>query len=146
VVVVDDVTGQRGDGGRVRQRGDGGGEALAVAGVDDDVPAAQDERAGEGEAEAAGGAGDEGDGGLVWRSHVGHAATSKSLQVKERVDGKDLLPIGEVAAGSGFSTSALRFYEKEGCSRRPGPAGGSAATRAASCAGWRSCGRRRTSG
>jgi DNA-binding transcriptional MerR regulator len=40
------------------------------------------------------------------------------------VDGKDLLPIGEVAARSGFSTSALRFYEKEGCSRRPGPAGG----------------------
>ena len=30
------------------------------------------------------------------------------------MDGKDLLPIGEVAARSGFSTSALRFYEKEG--------------------------------
>ena len=30
------------------------------------------------------------------------------------VDGKDLLPIGEVAARSGFSTSALRFYEQQG--------------------------------
>ena len=30
------------------------------------------------------------------------------------MDGKDLLPIGEVAVRSGFSTSALRFYEKEG--------------------------------
>ena len=30
------------------------------------------------------------------------------------MDGKDLLPIGEVAARSGFSTSALRFYEREG--------------------------------
>ena len=30
------------------------------------------------------------------------------------MDGKDLLPIGEVAARSGFSTSALRFYEKQG--------------------------------
>jgi MerR family redox-sensitive transcriptional activator SoxR len=30
------------------------------------------------------------------------------------VDGRDLLPIGEVAARSGFSTSALRFYEKQG--------------------------------
>ena len=30
------------------------------------------------------------------------------------MDGTDLLPIGEVAARSGFSTSALRFYEKEG--------------------------------
>ena len=30
------------------------------------------------------------------------------------MDAKDLLPIGEVAARSGFSTSALRFYEKEG--------------------------------
>jgi MerR family redox-sensitive transcriptional activator SoxR len=29
------------------------------------------------------------------------------------VDGRDLLTIGEVAARSGFSTSALRFYEKE---------------------------------
>ena len=30
------------------------------------------------------------------------------------MDGKDLLSIGEVAARSGFSTSALRFYEREG--------------------------------
>ena len=30
------------------------------------------------------------------------------------MDGRDLLTIGEVAARSGFSTSALRFYEKEG--------------------------------
>ncbi len=30
------------------------------------------------------------------------------------MDSKDLLPIGEVAARSGFSTSALRFYEREG--------------------------------
>src|SRR5919107_2729651 len=33
---------------------------------------------------------------------------------RRTVDAKDLLPIGEVAARSGFSTSALRFYEKEG--------------------------------
>jgi len=30
------------------------------------------------------------------------------------VDGKDLLTIGEVATRSGFATSALRYYEKEG--------------------------------
>jgi MerR family redox-sensitive transcriptional activator SoxR len=30
------------------------------------------------------------------------------------VDGKDLLTIGEVAARSGFATSALRSYEREG--------------------------------
>ena len=30
------------------------------------------------------------------------------------MDGRDLLTIGEVAARSGFSTSALRFYEREG--------------------------------
>ena len=30
------------------------------------------------------------------------------------MDGRDLLTIGEVSARSGFSTSALRFYEKEG--------------------------------
>jgi MerR family redox-sensitive transcriptional activator SoxR len=30
------------------------------------------------------------------------------------VDSRDLLTIGEVAARSGFATSALRFYEKEG--------------------------------
>jgi MerR family redox-sensitive transcriptional activator SoxR len=30
------------------------------------------------------------------------------------VDTRDLLTIGEVAARSGFSTSALRFYEREG--------------------------------
>ncbi len=30
------------------------------------------------------------------------------------MDGRDLLTIGEVAARSGFSTSALRYYEKEG--------------------------------
>ena len=50
-------------------------DPSAVTGVDDDVPAAQDERAGEGEAKAAGAAGEEGDGGLLSRSHVGHAAT-----------------------------------------------------------------------
>ena len=30
------------------------------------------------------------------------------------MDGDDLLPIGEVAARSGFATSALRYYEQEG--------------------------------
>ena len=30
------------------------------------------------------------------------------------MDGKDLLTIGEVAARSGFATSALRYYEREG--------------------------------
>jgi MerR family redox-sensitive transcriptional activator SoxR len=40
------------------------------------------------------------------------------------LDGRDLLPIGEVAARSGFSTSALRFYEKEGLLEAARTAGG----------------------
>ncbi len=30
------------------------------------------------------------------------------------MDGRDLLPIGDVAQRSGFATSALRYYEREG--------------------------------
>ena len=39
------------------------------------------------------------------------------------MDGRDLLTIGEVAARSGFATSALRYYEREGllaAARSPG--------------------------
>jgi MerR family transcriptional regulator, redox-sensitive transcriptional activator SoxR len=32
----------------------------------------------------------------------------------ELVDSNDLLPIGEIAGRSGFATSALRYYEREG--------------------------------
>lgn len=39
------------------------------------------------------------------------------------MDSHDLLPIGEIAARSGFATSALRYYEREGlisATRSPG--------------------------
>jgi MerR family redox-sensitive transcriptional activator SoxR len=40
------------------------------------------------------------------------------------VDGTDLLPIGDVAARSGFATSALRYYEREGLIASERSAGG----------------------
>jgi MerR family redox-sensitive transcriptional activator SoxR len=40
------------------------------------------------------------------------------------VDGTDLLPIGDVATRSGFATSALRYYEREGLIASERSAGG----------------------
>ncbi len=75
--VVDNIARENGDGARVRQASDCLGESGRVAGIDDDLPAAPDELGGEGEPEAAGGAGDEGDGGrgLVWSGHVRQSAS-----------------------------------------------------------------------
>ena len=41
-----------------------------------------------------------------------------------RVDGSDLLPIGELARRSGFATSALRYYEREGLLQASRSSGG----------------------
>jgi MerR family transcriptional regulator, redox-sensitive transcriptional activator SoxR len=38
----------------------------------------------------------------------------KSRRVVKKMDGHDLLTIGEVAERSGFATSALRYYERAG--------------------------------
>ena len=65
---VADVAGDRDDVGAVPQRRDGVLEGGAVAGVDDEPPAAVGQGVGEGEAETPRGPGDDGGG------HGGHAA------------------------------------------------------------------------
>ena len=66
---------------RRAQRGGGPLERDAVAGVDDEAPAAVGERVGEGEAEASRGPGDDGGG------HAGHATSAPAAFDRELVLG-----------------------------------------------------------